>query len=93
MTYTPRPNSGASLNKKWNVGAADARYHRDGKFFMPLNRFPGALFDPDGYLLFQTKEAYENSPYLNRGKRLNVPGGISSVLGYRRMRTAKFQEK
>ncbi len=86
MTYTPRTNSGASLNKKWNVGAADARYHRDGKFFMPLNRFPGALFDPDEYLLFRTREQYEESPYLNIGERLNVPGGISSAPGYRKMR-------
>ena len=86
MAYTPRTNSGANLNRKWNVGATEAHYHKDGKFFMPLKRFPGALFDPDGYLLFSTRDEYESSPYLSIGDRLNVPGGISSVPGYRRMR-------
>ncbi len=57
---------------------------------MALKEFPGVLFDPKGYLLFQIEEEYKNSPYLphykpNRSddrKRINVPGGISSVPDY-----------
>ncbi len=83
--YTPRMNSGANLNDIWRVGAADCRFHREGKFFMPVTRFPAAFFDPSGYLLFRTKAEYQQSPYLNIGGRVNVPGGIAGVPGYKRM--------
>lgn len=86
MPYTPRANSGAALNALWHVGAADARFHRDGKFFMPAHRFPAAFFDPNGYILFRTEEDYLDSPYLRIGDRVNVPGGISALPTYRRMR-------
>lgn len=85
-SYAPRSGSGDELNIRWNVGAAQSRYHRDGKFFMPADRFPAAFFDPDGYLLFRTEREYIESPYLNIGERVNVPGGIASVPGYKRVR-------
>jgi hypothetical protein len=53
---------------------------------MPADRFPAAFFDPDGYLLFRTEREYIESPYLNIGERVNVPGGIASVPGYKRVR-------
>ncbi|MEX2478667.1 MAG: hypothetical protein WD357_09540 [Gracilimonas sp.] len=77
--------SGRTLNKKWNVHAKHALYHKDGTWFNNLERFPGALFDPFGYIIFETEEKYSNSPYLNIGKETNVPNGISTIPGYVRM--------
>ena len=83
---TVRSNSGESLNREWNVGAKHSLYHRDGKFYMPLERFPGAYFDPNGYVLFKTEREYLSSPYLSIGERVNVRGGISRIPGYKRMK-------
>ena len=82
--------TGKYLNRKWKVGAKHSLFRETGNFYMTLRKFPGALFDPKGYLLFQIEEEYKNFPYLthykpNRSdgrKRINVPGGISSVPDY-----------
>lgn len=77
-----RTNSGKNLQRIWKIPALQTRYHKDGKFFMPLDRFPGALCDPKGYVVFQTKEQYEQSPSLDIGKRVNVRIGISKLKNY-----------
>lgn len=82
----PRTNTGNNLNKEWKVGAQHALYHQHGKWFMPLRRFPGAYFDPNGYVLFDTKTEYENSPYVDIGERVNIRQGIYSMPGYVRER-------
>ena len=74
--------TGEYLNRKWKLGARQTRFADLGSFYMPLDKFPGALCDPHGYFLFETKEVYEHSPYLCHGVRLNVPNGISSIPGY-----------
>jgi hypothetical protein len=51
-----RSGSGRALNQEWSVGAQHALYHRKGIWFHLLERFPGALFDENGYVLFETKE-------------------------------------
>lgn len=81
-----RTNSGANLNKQWSVGASHALYREDGKFYMPLERFPGAYFDAYGYVIFKTREEYEKCGYLKIGVRVNVIGGISKMPGYVRVR-------
>ena len=78
--------TGKLLNEEWRVGAKHALYRETGEFYMPLERFPGALFDANGYVVFATKEDYERSPFLRRGVRLDVPGGIANITGYVRMR-------
>jgi lysyl-tRNA synthetase, class I len=80
----PRKRSltGKELNKRWGVGASHALYRADGKWYHLLERFPGALFDLHGYVLFNSRQAYENCPGLNIGTRLHVPDGISSLPGY-----------
>ena len=86
-TAPKRPLSGKILKERWNVDVKHALYHWEGTFYQHLERFPGALFDIKGYVIFETREAYENSPYLSIGdKRLNVRDGISSMPGYKRMR-------
>jgi hypothetical protein len=80
-----RTDSGKALDARWNIGASHALYHKDGTWFNVLKHFPGALCDPNGYVLFDTKEKYESSPHLKIGQRTNVPGGISTLVGYVRM--------
>lgn len=80
-----RTGSGKDLDQKWNIGAQHVLYHKDGSWFHVLERFPGALCDPKGYVLFPTKERYMDSPFLRIGQRTAVPGGISSLSDYVRM--------
>lgn len=82
----PRMKMGQLLNDEWKVGARHALYHKDGHWYNNLQEFPGALFDPDGCIIFETEEEYRNSSYLNIGQQTNVPKGISSIPGYIRKR-------
>jgi hypothetical protein len=75
-------NTGRALNDQWGVGAAQALYHKDGNWYEPLLRFPGALFDPNGYVLFPNKSEYESCSYIAGGVKIHVPGGISQIPGY-----------
>ena len=77
--------SGRQLNRLWGVGANHALYHREGSWYNNLRSFPGALFDPNGYVVFETELAYKNSPYVRITQETNVRNGISSLPGYVRM--------
>ena len=77
-----RTNSGARLLKQWGIPAKQAMYHKDGVFFMPLERFPGAYCDPNGYVVFSTKQAFDSCAAISVGKRANVHQGISKLPGY-----------
>ena len=76
----------ARLNEAWKVGAAQARYSDDGHWYAVLSRFPAALFDANGYVVFDTQDQYRNSPYLKIGKQISVPKpGISAIPDYVRV--------
>jgi hypothetical protein len=77
--------TGELLAKRWGVTVRHALYHRDGTFYENLDRFPGALFDPNGYVIFNTANEYKRSGHLRIGEKLNVPGGISTIPGYMRV--------
>lgn len=81
-----RTNSGENLKKVWKIPAQQVRYHKDGTFFMPVDKFPAALCDPDGYILFNTQREYETSQYVEIGNRVNVRHGIKRVPGYIQVR-------
>ena len=88
VSPTPTPKrslSAKTLAKEWGVAVKQAYYHQDGVFYQNLTQFPGALFDPDGYKIFETEKEYNTSPFLKVGKKLNVPNGISSLLGNKRI--------
>ncbi len=57
-------DQGPRLHEAWGVGAAQARYSGDGYWYAALTRFPAALLDAHGFVLFETEEGYRNSPYL-----------------------------
>jgi hypothetical protein len=81
-----KTNSGENLKKMWNIRAIQVRYHKDGIFYMPVDKFPAAFCDPNGYVLFKTKDEYEKSAFLVIGDRVNVRGGIWRIPGYVRVK-------
>ena len=76
---------GRDLNRLWNVNARHALYREDGKWYHQLQYFPGALFDANGYIIFNTKTEYNKSPFLQIKQYLHVPRGISAIPGYIRI--------
>lgn len=71
------------LNEAWGVGATQVRYSDDGHWYATLKRFPAALFDAHGYVLFPTKADYESSPQITIGKQISIrKPGISAMHGY-----------
>lgn len=79
--------SGSILNRDWGVNARHALYREDGRWYHLLERFPGALFDANGYVIFQTEYEFLNCSYLSIGDEVNVkhPKGISAIPGYVRV--------
>lgn len=73
---------GAYLNEAWGVRAAHALYIHDGHWYHPLRKFPGALFDRDGYIKFDTEEEYRSCEFLQIRKQVSVPKRISAIPGY-----------
>jgi hypothetical protein len=80
--------SGRVLNKKWKIGARHALYHYKGDWYEHLTDFPGALCDPNGYIIFASKEQYQNCPRLQLGVKVHVPNGIASIPGYTRVQNS-----
>ena len=83
----PKPSederlTGRKLMREWKVDVKQARYHRDGAFFENLTVFPGAMFDPNGYVVFDTQAEYNSTKRLRIGQKLNVPGGIRNLQKY-----------
>src|SRR5882724_11950293 len=71
------------LNEAWGVGASQVRYSNDGHWYATLTRFPAALFDAHGYVLFATEEQYRTSPHISIGKEISVrKHGVSGIPGY-----------
>jgi len=92
----PKTNIGKWLARKWNVPLprkvgsiriqpGTAMYHRDGQYWNNLTNFPGALFDPSGYVLFEDEKAYRNSRHLKVKTQTNIsPFGkkLPEIEGY-----------
>jgi 5-methylcytosine-specific restriction protein A len=78
--------TGKRLNSEWSVGAAHALFKAGGDWYHHLSRFPGALFDEDGYVLFENEAAYLACPQLQIGAHIHVPGSIKRISGYVRVR-------
>jgi hypothetical protein len=48
-----------------------------------LRRFPGALLDADGYVIFEDEQAFDACPELQVKKQVSAPKGIKAIPGYR----------
>ena len=83
----PGETTGKRLNDEWKVGAVHSLYNYEGKWYHYLEHFPGALFDSNGYILFQTEEDYHKCESLSFGEHVHVAGdGISSIPGYKKVK-------
>jgi hypothetical protein len=75
------------LNEKWNVGALQSNYRKDGSWYHCLTKFPGALFDEHGYIRFETQQDYESCPDLKINYKTNHTNPrrrtIKTITGYR----------
>lgn len=77
--------TGKLLAQRWGVRVRQALYHKDGTWYNNLEYFPRALFDPEGYVLFQNEVEYRDCHRLSIGKETNVRQGIKSIPWYRRI--------
>lgn len=74
------------LNKQHKLGAAHALHEVNGRWYHLLQRFPGALFDAEGVVIFKTESAIETCSGVKIGpdpNQLHVKDGISSLPGYK----------
>lgn len=88
--------TGERLNEHYEIGAAQARYRENGVWYHPLDQFPGALFDGNGYVLFQTATEYADCDRVKKGpdpNHIHVKGGISSLPSYVRLDPAPLKLK
>ena len=86
--------TGEILNEIYRLGARQARYLEDGKWYHPLEKFPAVFFDAYGYIEFKTKDAYQKCSYLQLGQDVNViDNGISAIPGYVKLPTPPYKYK
>jgi 5-methylcytosine-specific restriction enzyme A len=77
--------TGRQLNRDWKVGVLHALYREDGTWYHLLERFPGALFDAHGYVVFKSKSALMSCPGILVGEAknwVNFSAGIAGLPGY-----------
>ncbi len=79
--------SAKRLAKEWGVDFSHAVYHRKGAWFHLLTSFPGALFDPEGFVAFNNEGEYRSCSFLRLNKHCHCPGGISGIPAYQRFRS------
>ncbi len=77
--------NGRQLNNRWKVGVKHSLYRESGDWYHQLKRFPGAFFDKNGYVIFNTEEEYRSCPYLQIKRDVHVPSGISDMPNYVRV--------
>lgn len=78
----PKQITGKFLNALWSIGAKHSLYSHDGTWYHQLTRFPGALCDSEGYILFPARAAFETCPFLRIHQDVGCHGGIQQIPGY-----------
>jgi 5-methylcytosine-specific restriction endonuclease McrA len=73
------------LAKRWGLSVQHALYRKTGNWYHQLNKFPGALLDADGYVIFESEQAFKACPQLQVGKEVGAPKGIKAIPGYVRV--------
>ena len=91
LTAMPSPPSETAPEraKRWNLDVEQALYPETADRYHQLQRFPGALLNDDGYVLFETEAAYRNSPHVQMRRDFGVPRGIRGIPGYTLASTAR----
>ena len=74
--------TGEKLKEIWDVDVKHALYRETGDWYHLLKEFPAALFDKNGYIIFENEEEYIKNHGIQIGKGTHVPKGISNLSGY-----------
>jgi len=83
-----KENTAQRLKKEWNVDVKHQLYSETGTAYERLRDFPGALFDKNGYIVFETAQEYVSCPTISFRKKVSIHnGGISNIPGYRNVRS------
>lgn len=77
-------NKADELSKVFGLNVIQSRYSDWGNFYGLVQSYPCALWDRSGYILFSNEDALK-IPGVSVAKRINVPKGISSLNGYKRV--------
>jgi len=83
--------TGNRLARFYQIDVQSAYYHNEGNWYWNLDRFPGAYFDANGCVVFETEKDYRECVWLTIGPRntgvrgKNAGIGISDIPGYRRL--------
>jgi hypothetical protein len=82
-SLTGRRLTGKVLSNRLGLNVAQSRYHQAGTFYEVPTKYPVALWDDGGYVTVASEQRLFDEPRFQVGKKLNVPGGISQIAGYR----------
>lgn len=74
---------GQAINEVLNLGGEHNLFRRTGDFYQILTKFPGILFDSNGYIKFETKAEYEDNSQLRLTTRTHITDGIKSLPNYK----------
>jgi 5-methylcytosine-specific restriction protein A len=78
----PEKEVGKTLAKRWGLSVEQALYRKTSDWYHQLNQFPGALLDADGYVIFESEEAFRACSQLRIGKDPKRHGGwVAASLG------------
>jgi hypothetical protein len=72
------------LSKAFGVNVVQSRYSDWGNFYGLVQSYPCALWDRSGYIIFNNEDELKR-PGISVAKRINVPKGVSSLNGYKRV--------
>jgi hypothetical protein len=75
MPDMPDKQTGKELAMRWGLRVQQALYRKTGDWYHQLRKFPGALLDADGYVVFENAEAFKACPQLQIGKDPTRHGG------------------
>jgi hypothetical protein len=85
----PEKHTGKEIAKRWGLNVQQALYRKTGDWYHQLTKFPGALLDSDGYIIFESEEAFRACSQLRIGKNprrhggwVSAPLGIKAIPGY-----------
>ena len=80
---------GKDLAKRWGLKVQQALYRKTGDWYHQLKKFPGALLDAEGYVIFEREELFKACPQLQIGKDptrhggwVSASPGIKAIPGY-----------
>jgi hypothetical protein len=85
MTYrAPAWASHALLAALRSTNIVQARFHKDGSWYHQLSEFPGALCDPDGFVVFRTQADFLNGDGLVIRQDVHIQGDrtVAALPGY-----------